>query len=363
MRFRGFPSAPSRSVRWRSLVVLCALAAVLGLVASGCGDDDDDDGGGSTGSATSSASSADLSDKKVIYIAAPASVAPYIGARNKAVQDGIEKAGAQITIIETDLSNPAQTAQQISQAISQQPDALLVEPGSFPPTKPALTKAKAAGIPVFAINNAPPEDMADLVTTVMKQDDVKQTTSAADLLIEGLDKEGKSSGNVITIDGIHGMEATEVRADTFKSTLAEKAPDLKIIASADAGWDPAKAATVASQLLAKYANQGGVDAIYAMNGAMAVSAAKAAAQAGLPVGVDDDGIIIVGNNCDATSVKAIKDGSLYGDIAQTPTTDGATVAENVVEFLKSGEVPDQVTYPYEPVSPANVDEQTDPCTY
>jgi ABC-type sugar transport system substrate-binding protein len=124
------------------------------------------------------------------------------------------------------------------------------------------------------------------------------------------------------------MILTQERMKGFNKVLSEH-PEYKIVFEQDGNWDPVKSGEIATQMFAKYGADG-LQAAYGMADYMAVPIVTAAKQAGIPVGIENDGLIVTGGNCFKIGIEAIEKGEMYG----TATEDPGTLAKQVTAYAK-----------------------------
>jgi ABC-type sugar transport system substrate-binding protein len=322
------------------------------LVLAACGGDDDDDSG--------AAASGSFEGKRV-FVVSCAPRDPYCATYNSVLQDALEAKGIEVNLA-TNAKDSALEQQQLSQAISQQPDLILNLPTDSSAIAQPYAQAKQAGIPVIATVNPISEEALANATAQVYADNEAMGSAAAENIVAGLTEIGKDSGNVISITGNAASLTTTQRQDAFEAKLAET-PGLELVAVEDGNWDPIQTQRVASQLFASYEDQGGIQAAYGMSGLQATAIIRAAQQAGLPVGVKSDGMIVSGSNCGPVSVKSIQDGVLFGDASETPSGDAEAVLPYVDEVLSGEDIEKSVATPIEPITQANVDQWVKPCTY
>jgi ribose transport system substrate-binding protein len=346
----------------RGLVALATSIAATSLIAAGCGSSSSNSANGS-GSASASASSgssgsSSLSGKKVFLLGCGSSV-PYCAVQNTTFKKAFAGTGAQVTVLESNY-DPTVQAQQIGQALSQQPAAIGLVAAVQSPEVPQLEKAKADHVPVFLMNNPPvPSSLTNMYTSWVGANDATEATTAAHALIAGLKAEGKNSGNIIEIQGAPGG-ATSIRQSAFLAAM--KNSPYKVVDSGNGEWDPITAQKVAQQLLAKWQGKN-VVGVYGMSGAMAAGVVQAAQQTNTPVGVAKKGLVIVGDNCAATSIKDIQNGSMYADIYQPPLVDGQVDAKAVKQLLSTGKVASRVQTTNPLITKGNVSKYAAACSY
>jgi ABC-type sugar transport system substrate-binding protein len=341
-------TGPTRTVRGlRRLIVGVALGGLaLGLAA--CGGDSTASGGGGA-----------LSDKKVILVHC-GDVNPWCAVYNKTIIDGLTKEGVEVEYLQ-DPFDVALEIQNLNSAIAARPDLILISPTDDNSLVPSLQQAKAQNIPVIINNSMPAPAAEDLVTATVNADQAVLGTYAAQNIVEGLKAEGLTSANVIAITGADATATSGDRMEAFEAELA-KTPEYKLVEVRNGNWDPALTGKISSQLFAQYESKGGIQAAYGMADYMANAIIQSAEQAGLPVGVADNGLIVTGSNCFKVGVDNIRAGKQYGTATQTPSSEGEYLVEHVLKFLK-GETLDKVNLNSENrVTADNLDEFAAECS-
>jgi ribose transport system substrate-binding protein len=272
-----------------------------------------------------------------------------------------EKAGMKVTLF-TSPFDPALQAQQIDDAVGQKPDMIVVQPLSSKAVVPALTRAKAAGVPVF-LAIAPLEGDASLYVGAAGLDDEKSGALAAESLIDGLKKSGRDKANVAAITGSLAEGIAPIRLKGFKDRLAKESW-IKLVQVEDAQWNPQKTESIAGQLLARYAAQGGLDGVYGMNDAQANAIIQAADSAGVTPGVASGDLIVVGGGCQETGIRNIKAGKQFATLSgPLPSFDGPAAAQNVAAYFDGKTFPKLVVTPLEIITAANLDKYAKPCSF
>jgi len=156
-------------------------------------------------------------------------------------------------------------------AISQKPDAIVLDPLGSAALVAPTSRAMAAGIPVILCANGIESD--NFVTRV-DIDLYQAGYQAADALAKSLG--GK--GNVVMFSGIAGVDAAETwkqaAMDAFKNY-----PDIKVVGSEYAQWS---VATSKEKMAALMAANPQIDGVWAGGGEMALGAALAFQDAGKP---------------------------------------------------------------------------------
>ena len=314
---------------------LAALGACVPLLAAaGCGADDNADkpapnAADASPSSTSSVSpgqTPSVKGKKVTIVSCAASN-PWCAAYNKTVKAKLEDGGARVTLYENAF-DPAKQTSDMLQAVSQKPDLIVLQAAAgSAPVVPALKKAAAAGVPVMNVDGrVDPAAEGDVAIQVLS-DNAKLGGFAAQNLVEGMKEAGYAKGNVMVITGTKSSLITADRMKTFDAYMADY-PQYKVVAVEDGNWDPVKTGQIASQLLAKFKSQGGIQGAYGMADYMAIPIAEAAKQAGYKLGAVDGGLIVTGSNCTQAGIDALESGLIYGNATQDPVT----IADDTVDW-------------------------------
>lgn len=328
---------------------LTALAAVGALaLLAGCSTPAADGGSSdSTGSA----------DGKTIAFVGYGDVNPWGAAFNAVYRPALEAEG--VTIQDMSTMDSGAQVQSFNQAVSEQPDAIVVALLDTAAMVAPMQKAIQAGIPVIVYDGRPDPAVADDpgVRQVLS-DSAALGEAAADNIIEGLQAQGKTEGDIIVIKGTASMLVTQDRMEAFTAKL--KGTGYKVVAEEDGNWDPTLSGTIATSLFAKYGADG-VDAAYGMADYMAIPIIEAAKQAGIAVGAN--GLIVTGSNCFNSGIDSIKAGELYGTATEDPSTIAKQMVDYTLSFLK-GENPERiVTVQEDRVTAANVDEFAEQCSF
>ena len=376
--FDGSRGAVSR--RPSILLAVGLVALILGVVVAGCGGSSssssaeteppaetetapETEAGGEeeAGSEEASSEGGGNVEGKHAFIVSCAPSDPYCATFNSDLEKGLEAEGVEVNLV-TNAKNSALEEQELVQAISQQPDIIINLPTDSLAVAQGYAKAKAAGIPVIAAVNPVSPQAAESVTSQVYDNNQDMGRAAAENIQAGLKEIGAKKANVISITGNKESSTTVEREEAFEEQL-ESTPQFKIVAVEDGKFDPIKTQEIASQLFASNQGGEGIQAAYGMTGLQAVGIARAAKQAGLPVGVAEKGIIISGSNCGPDSIKAIESGELYGDASETPSGDAEAVLPWALKVLEGQEIPAVVKIPQEAITKANVAEHAEACNY
>lgn len=353
-------------LRGGGLVALATASLVLAACGSGA---TPGAGGGSSTAGTSAATSGSggtvtgpagaLKGKKVYYVAC-SDQNQWCRAGNKLLVDGLRSKGVDVTYLQ-DPYDPVLQVQHLNQAISQRPDAIILLASDARAVIPALVKAKQAHIPVINVVGPPVPESAPYYTASIVVNHEQLGEDAGNEMVQGLQAEGVTSGNVIAITGASVQPEVAVRMDGFRKVLAAH-PEYKLVEVQDGAWDQVKTATIAQQLFAKYSDQGGIVGAFGMADQQAAGIIQAAQQAGLKVGVADKGLIVVGSNCFKIGMDNITKGLQYGT---APEAAGAVMGFTLPlleTWLSGGSIPKESLTNEPAITKANLSDWLDRCS-
>lgn len=261
----------------------------------------------------------------------------FIDVRDGA-QDAAKAAGVNLVVVDAQ-NDPATQANQIADAVTKSPAAVLINPVDSDAAGAAVKPALAAGIPVVALDRA--VNGAD-VTSSVSSDNVDGGKQAAVALADAIG--GK--GDILVLEGVPGTSASRDRGKGFSEGLVAF-PGIKVVGQQPADFDRTKGLNVATNLLQSHP---GVVAIFAENDEMALGAVQAlGARAGKEVKV-------FGFDGTQDGLKAVKAGTMVGSIAQQPKDLGKTAVEIAVKAADKQSVEKTVPVPVKAVTAANVDD-------
>jgi len=328
------------------------IAGTLGLAmfAAACGN------GGTADSASSGDGSSALKGKTIALVGYGNSN-PWGAYFNKVFTEQLSPTGVKINDMTT--MDPGTQVQKFNQAVAQKPDLIVLAILDTQALVAPIKKAKAAGVPVLAVDGPTDPSVAGEVMSVLS-DNQALGEYAAQNIIEGLKGQGRESGNIIVLTGAKSMLVTQDRMKGFNKVMAT-APQYKVVDEQDANWDPQLSGTIAQQLLAKHGRDG-VQAAYGMADYMALPIIQAAKQAGFPV-AGKDGLIVTSSNCFKAGIDAIKAGELYGTATEDPGTIAKQSADYALRYLTGKKPPQSETVKEERVTAANVDKFAEQCSH
>jgi ABC-type sugar transport system substrate-binding protein len=335
-----------------------AAACGVALALAACGSSSS--GGSTGGGASAGAGGGSVSGKKVALISCTDSN-PWCNGFNKTLEKGLAAHGVQLTTLTSNFS-AAVDAQNFSQALSRQPNAILFYVNDQNAAIPSLAAAKRAGVKVVTVDTPVTGKAAQMVTVQLQANHTELGRLAAINIQEGLKSEGVKKGNVIMITGTQSETSVQDRIAGFKAQMA-KTPQYKIVSIQDGNWDPILTGQIAQQLFAKYGTTG-IQGAYGMADYQAAAISQAAAQAGIKLYPQSPkGLVVTGSNCAPTGVKAIESGAMYGGATQAPTAEANTDVPYILQVLEGRNVGHVIKAPVQRLTKANIAKYAKECSY
>lgn len=230
----------------------------------------------------------------------------------------------------------ARQADDIQNFISQNVDAILINPVDSKAVVTSIKAANSANIPVILIDRG--SEGGDVLTTVAS-DNVAAGKMAAEFAVKELGEKAKT----FELSGVPGASATVDRGKGFNDIAKTK---LDILSSQSANFDRAKALNTAQNMI-----QGNKDVqvIFAQNDEMALGAAQAAKTAGLK------DVMIIGIDGQPDAHDAIKKGDITATIAQQPAKMGEIALQAAIDHYQGKKVEKSTVSPIYLVKKDNVD--------
>ncbi|WP_426452612.1 ABC transporter substrate-binding protein [Paenibacillus sp. S-38] len=287
----------------------------------------------------SSGSAKDPSAKKIrIGLTVPTLSNPFFVAMSKGAQQAASKFNAEVITVSADQDLAKQTAQ-IEDFITKKVDLILLSPFDSKGIAAAVGQAKAANIPVIAVDGFAEGG----IQTVVMSDNVMAGTLAGEYLAKRLN--GK--GNIVIMDGPPVSAVTD-RIKGFEEVM-KKYPDIKVIAKQNGEGNREKALSVMENIL--QANKK-IDAVFAINDPEGVGIKIAAEQAGR-----DSEFFIVGVDGAPDAVTALKEKKAFAATSAQFPNEMVIKAVELGLQLKEGKTLDaQVLIPVELITQENVEQ-------
>ncbi|MEE3850940.1 sugar ABC transporter substrate-binding protein [Gordonia sp. LSe1-13] len=318
--------------RSRSVLALGCLALVAAIVV-GCSQD----------------AGAAQNERKQVVLLTVSQTCDYCAKHTDTFKAAMADAGIDLRVVVNEF-NAAEQAQQVTQAISTEPDAIVVWPADSRAIIPSLVRIKRSGIPVVVTNSYPQTEDTSLWTAYTGPDDIANGRAAARALVGGFQAKGYGdSGNIVALVGPPGAPPTIDRLKGFEDELAKLAPGIKVVGSQPGNWDQT-IATSASATLFTQTRGDDIKGMYSEADNMMAGALVAAKRQG----IDPSKLVMVGHNCSIEGYTNIKAGSQYATVLQSPIED-ADLAARAAENILAGQEVENVQYlDPRPVTESNI---------
>ncbi len=303
------------------IIYLLATLSLL-VLAAGCGG-----GGGGQGGGTDSGPKLALSVSTLSN--------PFFVTLRDGAQQAADDAGATLQV--SDAQNDASKQQNdIQNFVTQQFDAILVNPVDSEAVGPAIQAANQADIPVLALDRGA---SGGEIATLISSDNVQGGKMAGEEMIELV-----GSGNVAQLEGIPGTSAARDRGEGFQQAIDGQS-DVELVASQPAGFDRNQGLNVTQNLLQANPN---VKGIFAQNDEMALGAVQALGdRAGSEVK-------IVGFDAVDDALQAIQDGNMNATVAQQPDRIGQLGVDNAIKVINGESIEENIPVEVKLVTQDNV---------
>lgn len=296
---------------------------------------------GKTGLGNSSASSSKEVTKKAakdlkLGVSISTTNNPYF----VAMKDGLDKFAGEKKVslkVADAQDDAARQADDIQNFISQNVDAILINPVDSKAVVSSIKAANSANIPVILIDRG--SEGGDVLTTVTS-DNVEAGKMAAEFVVKELGEKAKA----FELSGVPGASATVDRGKGFNKIAKTK---LDILSSQSANFDRAKALNTAQNMIQGHKD---VQVIFAQNDEMALGAAQAVKSAGLK------DILIVGIDGQPDAHDAIKNGDITATIAQQPAKMGEIAIQAAIDHYQGKKVKKTTVSPIYLVTKETVDQ-------
>ncbi len=276
----------------------------------------------------------------------------------------LKEAGPQKFAV-TNMTSPFDAAlqsQQVDDAIAQKFDVILLVIINQQSIRPALVRAKAAGVPVILVVNPGDEANDALYVSYIGVDQTELGNLAGQNLLAGLAAEGKSTAQVVAVTGTATQLNASRRLEGFRAALARQ-PQVTLVAVQDGRWNTALSEKITGDLLVRFAGRGGIDGVFAMADNQASGAILAIQSAGFPIGVAQKGIVVVASNCMKDGIEHIRAGTQYATNTQVPVEEARVAAVKLADFFVGRQLAHEELVPIHTITAANVAEFAQGCSY
>ena len=310
--------------------LLIAAAAAAGLLA-GC----------SSGSGSKSAQSAAPASPGAAAPGAGAGAAKTIGVSiqdleaqfyqqmEAGMQSEAKKYNYRVVFVDANRDSAKQQSQ-VEDFVSKKVDAIVLTPYDSQAIGSAIAEANSANIPVFTADIANASKQGKVVAHIAS-DNVQGGEMAASLMCKAIG----GNGSIAILDE---PEVTSVqdRVKGFKMGIAQKCPNVKVVAEVDSGGTRDKANSDMSDILQAHKDLKGV---FGINDDTALGAVTAIRAGGA------SNIAVIGYDATPEARTAIKNGQMYGDAIQYPDKIGALTIDAIHDYFSGKKVAAHVAVP------------------
>jgi ABC-type sugar transport system substrate-binding protein len=260
---------------------------------------------------------------------------PFFVTLRNGAQQAAKKEGAKLII--ADAQDDAATQQDdVQNFVTQQVDAILINPVDSEAVVPAVQAANQANIPVIALDRGA---SGGKLETLIASDNVEGGRMAAKELIQLV-----GSGPVAQLEGIPGTSPTRDRGQGFEEVInAQDA--VQLVSSQTANFLRTEGLNVTENILQ---SNPGIKGIFAQNDEMAMGAVRALG------GRAGSEVKIVGFDGIEDALKAIQAGKMNATIAQQPDKIGSLGVENAMKVVDGKSVDKNIPVPVKLVTKENV---------
>jgi TMAO reductase system protein TorT len=248
------------------------------------------------------------------------------GVEEEAKADGVE-------VVKVNAGGDANASQQIAQIqdlIQKDVDAIIVGATNGDAVKAVVEQAIAAGIPVVGVSSPP---NTDKLAAVVSADHYDMGKLQAECLAEAMGNQG----NVAMMAGPSGQAWSDLRADGFRETLAEVAPDIAIVAESRLADNRNAALTTAEDWIQRFPDLTGIYSATDDMAAGVITALKAADRL--------DAVKVSASNLSPTAQQLLESGELACTSIQQIVAQGRAAVDQAVAAANGEAVEKSVVTP------------------
>lgn len=311
-------------------IAAAAIAAGTVIALTGCGAGDPNAGGaaGATGGADAITVGVTVYDMSSFITQGKEGIEAYAAANNIDLQ--WNSAGGDVST----------QANQVDQYVSAGVDAIIIVPVQADSLGPQVEAAKAAKIPVIAVNTSLTGVEVD---ASVQPDDVAAGEQEANQMVEALGGEG----NVVVLQGPLGSSPQLDRGKGIDNVLAENT-GLKVLAQDTANWKRDEAVNKMKNWISAFGDD--IDGVIAQNDDMALGAIQALREAGMA------DVKVVGIDGIEDGLNAVKAGDMIGTSLQHGTVELATGLAVAAKIARGEDVDKKPVYVMPAIDSSNVED-------
>lgn len=263
----------------------------------------------------------------------------------KNVSDAIERKAETMDNVEVVVFNAqndiARQLNDVDSLITQQVDAIILNPLDREGLGGSVDLIKEAGIPLVEVNTYTENDAYDVYVGSQEEDAGR---IQADFIVRTLGEEGK----IVVLHGVMGHSGQIGRFQGLKEGLLDKYPGWELIAEQTGNWKRDEGLRITEDWLQRFPD---IDVIASQNDEMAMGALQAVEAEGK---LDD--ILVLGVDATPDAIAAVKEGKLAVTVFQDSQGQGEGALEVAVGLLEGKTYDKQFIIPYVEVNPENADE-------
>jgi len=273
---------------------------------------------------------------------------PYFAGLIKGLEIGAKD--HHFTLLQTNSNGDNdQQVSDIQNLVSKGAKYIVISPADASAIVPAVAQTRSSGAVPIAISDT--IDSKDIQFTVAMNHEKIGQESAQGIVDFLTKKYGKPEGKVVEIQGIAGSAAGTARTKGFHDVI-DKYPDIKVVASADGGFDTDKTYTVMSSILQAHPD---IDAVMNANDSEAQGTTKAIEAAGLFKPVGEPGhIFVTGNDAPAPAIADIRAGRQDMTVASNPIRLAELVMDKIADLEKGKKVTGFIEWPGQVITKENI---------
>ncbi len=263
-----------RSKMARKWLAVAAAAAVTVTVLTGCSKTN---GSGASSSGSNSSSAAPIDKNNIVLVASVINTTnPYMASMIQGAQALGKNLGVPVQIVDSQGSSQTEISK-IQAILAQGKKVVLMVNTVASSDAPTIVNAvKAAGGYVTIWWNKPddlePWNIGNNFVAFQKYSGVQSGECTGKALAQSIG--GK--GNIVALAGVLDSTTSQTRVAGLKEAL-KAFPNVKLLDTQSANWDPQQGLTVTQNLLTKYPNQ--INGIWAADDAMIIGATEATKKA------------------------------------------------------------------------------------
>jgi len=243
-----------------------------------------------------------------------------------ALVNGIKKRAADVGVVLHVIDGKGDPNLQVTQvldAVTKKPDALLINPVDAKLLVAGVKKANEANIPVFIMENPPPEGQ---YLSIVDFDNVAGGAMGADELARTIGGKGVA----LETRGSTGSEQAQLRHQGFTDQMKEKYPNI-VVKSLNTEWVADNAYKMVLDALTQNPD---VKGVFSHNDEMVRGIVSALRQTGKLVPPGQPGhIVVVGLDGTPLALQRIREGTQDATVEQSPIAMGSFIFDQIVNYF------------------------------